>query len=750
MDLGQARDIQAFLRERVVPAGGSRYGLVIGIEEYRDSRLNLRCAKADATSIYNLMIDPDCGMFPKDNVCLLLNEEATKDAIWRALSALRRTVGANDTAWVYYAGHAAPEESNLYWVTHDADVDDLYGTGLSNGQISKVLNDIRASRLLVLLDCCHAAATAAQKNPTRAVLTAEEVFACYKGKGRITLSSSDGKEKSVELGDVGHGAFTYFLEKGLCGEADADNDGVVTADELWQYLHAKVTEASQKAGNRQTPMLTGEMTHELALTLNPVATDHKRRVAEAIMSSVGLGEDRLTTQEAELCLELLRRSPQAEAEADMLEELTAFAEGRTGIATFRKLIRSLQDSHRRVDLPGGTEREVSQAVQSDAGPSPSPTKTVVSCPHCGRRFDVQPEAASKASRFRCSACGKSFSAATSPPKLLAKSSMTLDEASTAVSTPEAKEFLKRQTEEWRDWAYFLREMLLVCWRAGNGLQAVALFMQEQLETISDSDSGEQVSSKVFRALHGIQLAPFGDMVSASSQNLVETIAAMVQEMPSDIITRYPRLEVWGRGFAVSEDARASLTRKLATGLEVLRPDYDIILSNYRQLVDFFPRFQQIKTRSWWAELLAGGGLGYVAGPVGVLGALLWDGWKNKGDNEFMDFYGNAIDDFVNSCVDLSSRGEPIVADQFGSIEKMFDASYRRLRAMYVALAREGVDLVALDKDVEKDQQKTFGQEPESLELFEVVLSNLRQDAHVPRRSLRNIEKSLEVIGVRIR
>ena len=149
------RDITVQLRETVVPSGGNRYGLVIGIEQYQDSRLNLRCAEADAKAIYKVMTDPDCGMFPKENVQLLLNSDATRDGIWRALSSLRKSAGENDTVWVYYAGHAAPEESNVYWVTHDSDVDDLYGTGLGNDRISKVLEDLRSKQLLVLLDCCH-------------------------------------------------------------------------------------------------------------------------------------------------------------------------------------------------------------------------------------------------------------------------------------------------------------------------------------------------------------------------------------------------------------------------------------------------------------------------------------------------------------------------------------------------------------------------------------------------------------------
>ena len=338
------RDIAALLRERVVPPGSCRHGLVIGIEQYRDPRLDLRCAANDAKAIFELMVDPNCGMFPESNVNLLLNEDATRDSIWKALSALRRISGENDTVWVYYAGHAAPEESILYWVTHDSDVDDLYGTALSSGQISKVLEDIRAKRLLVLLDCCHAVATAVQKNPTRAVLATDEIFSCYKGHGRITLASSDGKEKSIELSDVGHGVFTYFLERGLRGEADTDGDGIVTADELWQYLRSKVVDASHKVGNTQTPVLLGEMRHDFALSLNPLEFGRRLQIGDAIRSLVGVEDNQLTTEEGRICLELLRRSAQNEAERDLMTEFTSLLESGLRISTLRRLIDDVRET----------------------------------------------------------------------------------------------------------------------------------------------------------------------------------------------------------------------------------------------------------------------------------------------------------------------------------------------------------------------------------------------------------------------
>ena len=334
------RDITVQLREMVVPSGGNRYGLVIGIEQYQDSRLNLRCAEADAKAIYKVMTDPDCGMFPKKNVQLLLNSDATRDGIWRALSSLRKCAGENDTVWVYYAGHAAPEESNVYWVTHDSDVDDLYGTGLGNDRISKVLEDLRSKQLLVLLDCCHAAATSAQKNPTRSVLTADKVFSQFTGHGRITMSASDGQEKSIELGDKGHGAFTYYLQKGLRGAADADGDGVVTADELWSYLRSKVSDASRKAGNTQTPVLFGEMRHDYALSLNTEALSEKHELEKFIDSLIGRGEDKLRTGEADACLVILKRTARNVEEEAIIRELKKRVDDNCDVRLLKVLVRA--------------------------------------------------------------------------------------------------------------------------------------------------------------------------------------------------------------------------------------------------------------------------------------------------------------------------------------------------------------------------------------------------------------------------
>lgn len=361
-----SRDLVADLPKRVVPPGTTRYGLVIGIDKYTDGRLNLRCAAADARAIRDLMVDPECGCFPPENVRLLLDHEATTENVFRALARLSMTAAENDLVWVCYAGHAAVRGDDAYWLTHDADVDDLFATALGSDRITRALSRLRSKRLLLILDCCHAAATALMKNPTRQDVTAKDVFGRFEGHGTITLAASDGKQRSVELSEVGHGAFTYFLTRGLRGEADMNDDGVVTADELWHYLRGKVTEASGRAGNLQTPMLIGAMTHDVALTLNAVATANKQRLLSEIEMLVGLRAHQLTTAEGRFCEEILLRGARTHVERSLLESLEELADGRLTPAQFRRLVQVAHFNMYETRVPESAESESRAQEPSDA------------------------------------------------------------------------------------------------------------------------------------------------------------------------------------------------------------------------------------------------------------------------------------------------------------------------------------------------------------------------------------------------
>jgi hypothetical protein len=69
--------------------------------------------------------------------------------------------------------------------------------------------------------------------------------------GAIVFSSSKGGELSYERSDIENGLFTEYIMKALTTtEADKDNNGVISTDELRNYVSEQVAKAS---GDLQHP-----------------------------------------------------------------------------------------------------------------------------------------------------------------------------------------------------------------------------------------------------------------------------------------------------------------------------------------------------------------------------------------------------------------------------------------------------------------------------------------------------------------
>ncbi len=68
-------------------------------------------------------------------------------------------------------------------------------------------------------------------------------------KGRAVMTSGSAGEISLNRPD-GQSSFTYWLTRGLAGDADLNQDRVVTADELFRFVEEKVREES---AGKQSP-----------------------------------------------------------------------------------------------------------------------------------------------------------------------------------------------------------------------------------------------------------------------------------------------------------------------------------------------------------------------------------------------------------------------------------------------------------------------------------------------------------------
>ncbi|MET0523952.1 MAG: caspase family protein, partial [Nocardioides sp.] len=163
----------------------------------------------------------------------------------------RRT---DDLVLVYLSCHGLVDmRRRLYFAARDTLKNRLASSGVEAHWLLEQLEDCRARRQVVVLDCCFSGAFAQGAKGDSDVALGERLMG--EGRGRVVLTASRGTEYSFE-GDPTEGrpppgsVFTTALVSGIrSGEADADSDGHISVDEAYAYAFDKVREA----GAQQTP-----------------------------------------------------------------------------------------------------------------------------------------------------------------------------------------------------------------------------------------------------------------------------------------------------------------------------------------------------------------------------------------------------------------------------------------------------------------------------------------------------------------
>src|SRR5262249_17827927 len=120
---------------------------------------NLRFADRDAMSFYDFLLSPQGGSFRRENVKLLLNEDATSQNVRSALFTFLTKPREQDLVLLYFAGHGSPDphdKRNLYLLTYDTQLDDMGGTAFPMWQLQDVfVRIIKAKRVITFTDSCH-------------------------------------------------------------------------------------------------------------------------------------------------------------------------------------------------------------------------------------------------------------------------------------------------------------------------------------------------------------------------------------------------------------------------------------------------------------------------------------------------------------------------------------------------------------------------------------------------------------------
>ena len=233
-----------------------RIALIIGVEKYA------RAPSADYAS-------GDAKMFADyareklgirdNNIKVLSDIGASKAEILRALKVwLPKAVKPETTdLYIFYAGHGMPtaDGSSAYLVPYDGDVQLLEDTAISRERFFDEISATKPRSATFFFDNCFSGATRSEELLLASRPLGIKVQETSIPDNYLIFTAGETDQIAGVEHEVKHGRFSYFVFKGLEGEADTNSDEKISAGELHKYVRESVGRFS--AGS-QTPTMLGD------------------------------------------------------------------------------------------------------------------------------------------------------------------------------------------------------------------------------------------------------------------------------------------------------------------------------------------------------------------------------------------------------------------------------------------------------------------------------------------------------------
>ncbi len=162
----------------------------------------------------------------------------------------------SDNLWFFFAGHGRRERDRDYLMPSDADPGNVEETAIPVSLVTERLRRCGAENVILLLDACR----------NEGARDGEGVGAEVQ-RGMVAISSCSPSERSYEIDELQHGAFTHGLLEGLRLEGE---NNCATVERLDQHLRFRVPELCRHYKKpRQTPYTRAEPIEKLHLILLP-------------------------------------------------------------------------------------------------------------------------------------------------------------------------------------------------------------------------------------------------------------------------------------------------------------------------------------------------------------------------------------------------------------------------------------------------------------------------------------------------
>jgi uncharacterized caspase-like protein len=234
---------------------GTKYALIVGISRYGDAKDApplLSTAAADAGEMAR-ELEQNAG-FRKENIRILLDNGATSGHLRTGFFDFAAKAQANDLLVVYVAGRALHDprpgkNDKMYLASYGTQLAQIDVTAPSFEDLSLWLDrSVHSNHTFLIFDVGHPV-EGEWKFPGTSLVNNHLLNLFSDQQGRAVLVSGSAGEVSETRADGQASSFGYWLGRALAGDADINQDRVVTAEELFRFVSEKVREESRGTQN---------------------------------------------------------------------------------------------------------------------------------------------------------------------------------------------------------------------------------------------------------------------------------------------------------------------------------------------------------------------------------------------------------------------------------------------------------------------------------------------------------------------
>ena len=204
--------------------------LIIGVADYERTPAKAAYADKDAETFYDYVM-LKLGI-PTSNIKELVNTDANRIDVGLAVKDwLARSTKQNASdIYVFFAGHGLASQSGeeMYLLPYDGEPRLLEDSAIRRNRLFDDIASANPRLVTVFLDTCYSGTTRGTD-----MLIASRPIAIVPLKqtvpdGFTVMTAAAGDQTAKPLEEAKHGMFSYFLMKGMEGEADANQDNKIT------------------------------------------------------------------------------------------------------------------------------------------------------------------------------------------------------------------------------------------------------------------------------------------------------------------------------------------------------------------------------------------------------------------------------------------------------------------------------------------------------------------------------------------